>query len=384
MDQNPAALAAACLSAKPFLIMQSIISSANRRVHLVLGSAAATAALALRRGNRWRTPLAITAGVELGKAFGSSSLASAAASQSDAAPELTHSGVVDGILMRWEEHGSRSSDSVPVVLVHGLPTSPRVWRYVIPRVVRDGVHCLAWEQVGFGWSLAEGLGRDISIPKQAEYLHAWLRHLGIARAIFVAHDYGGGVLQHFLIAHPEMCRGVVLTDCVAYDNWPVAAVRMARSMSHLIEQLPPALVKPFFLAAVFNLGHDNSERSAESAALHWQPYNRPIGPKAFAHQLRHFDARDTLTVAHELPRLNLNVPIRVVWGEADPLGMPSGEQIATDLGAPLHRIRGGRHFTPEDHPGVIAEAINAVLAKTQVPLSVPLDQAPSTPKGSLP
>jgi pimeloyl-ACP methyl ester carboxylesterase len=31
---------------------------------------------------------------------------------------------VNGILMRWEERGEGS----PVVFVHGIPTSPRLWR----------------------------------------------------------------------------------------------------------------------------------------------------------------------------------------------------------------------------------------------------------------
>lgn len=344
--------------------MRPIVGSARRGAHLVLGSAAAAGALMLRRDSRWRIPLALLAGFELGKVFGySSSSVLSATDRSDVAPELVHSAMVDGILMRWEEHGSVSSGSIPVVLLHGLPTNPRVWRYVIPRIMSDGVYCLAWEQVGFGWSMAEGLGRDISILQQAEYLHAWLRHLNIRRAVFVAHDYGGGVLQHFLLAHPEACMGLVLTDCVAYDNWPVSAVRVARSLSDLIEQFPPALVKPFFFAGLLNLGHDDSERAAESAALHWQPYNRRVGPKAFAHQLRHFDARDTLAVAHELPRLNLKVPVHIVWGEEDPLGMASGEQLAMDLRAPLHRIPGGRHFTPEDHPSILAGTIDAVLAE---------------------
>jgi pimeloyl-ACP methyl ester carboxylesterase len=347
--------------------MKAADSSASRAFHLFLGGTAALAATRLDRNSRLRIPLAMAAGLELGRGLGYSSSPATGPSDGDAAPELTRSAVVDGVLMRWEEHGARGVDSIPLVMLHGLPTNPRAWRYVIPRVLRDGVRCLAWEQVGFGWSMAEGLGRDISIPKQAEYLHSWLRHLGITRAVFVAHDYGGGVMQHFLLAHPEMCMGLVLTDCVAYDNWPVVAVRIARSMNRTIEQLPPTLVKPFFLAAVFNLGHDNVERGLESAALHWQPYNRPVGPRAFAHQLRHFDARDTLTVAHELPRLKLDVPIRVVWGEEDPLGMASAEQIAADLGAPLRRIPGGRHFTLEDHPGVIAEAINAVLADVAIP-----------------
>jgi len=35
--------------------------------------------------------------------------------------------------------------------------------------------------------------------------------------------------------------------------------------------------------------------------------------------------------------------------------------LAKDLNAPLHRIDGGKHFTPEDHPDVIAAEINALI-----------------------
>ncbi|MGH2380988.1 MAG: hypothetical protein ACRDG7_07175 [Candidatus Limnocylindria bacterium] len=54
--------------------------------------------------------------------------------------------LVDGISMRWEEHG----DGFPVVLVHGIPTSPALWRHVIPMI--DG-QALAWEMVGYGHSI---------------------------------------------------------------------------------------------------------------------------------------------------------------------------------------------------------------------------------------
>ncbi len=37
---------------------------------------------------------------------------------------------VDGLRMRWEEEG----EGPPVVFIHGIPTSPRLWRHVIPRV----------------------------------------------------------------------------------------------------------------------------------------------------------------------------------------------------------------------------------------------------------
>jgi pimeloyl-ACP methyl ester carboxylesterase len=49
---------------------------------------------------------------------------------------------VEGVRMRWEEEGEGS----PVVFIHGIPTSPRLWRHVVPRV--QGARSLAWEMVG--------------------------------------------------------------------------------------------------------------------------------------------------------------------------------------------------------------------------------------------
>lgn len=68
---------------------------------------------------------------------------------------------VGGVRMRWEERG----EGQPAVFVHGIPTSPRLWRHVIPKV--NGARCLAWEMVGYGASIPEGEGRDISVARQA-------------------------------------------------------------------------------------------------------------------------------------------------------------------------------------------------------------------------
>jgi pimeloyl-ACP methyl ester carboxylesterase len=42
----------------------------------------------------------------------------------------TRTAMIDGIEMRWEEYGT----GTPVVLVHGIPTSPALWRHVVPRL----------------------------------------------------------------------------------------------------------------------------------------------------------------------------------------------------------------------------------------------------------
>lgn len=57
---------------------------------------------------------------------------------------------VNGITTRWEEQGT----GVPLVLVHGIPTCPALWRHVVPRIT--GARCLAFEMTGYGASIPEG------------------------------------------------------------------------------------------------------------------------------------------------------------------------------------------------------------------------------------
>jgi pimeloyl-ACP methyl ester carboxylesterase len=51
-----------------------------------------------------------------------------------------------------------------------------------------------------------------------------------------------------------------------------------------------------------------------------------------------------------------------VWGAKDQFQkIEYGERFARDLNAPLYRIDNGLHFTPEDHPDVIAEQLNLLI-----------------------
>lgn len=69
---------------------------------------------------------------------------------------------------------------------------------------------------------------------------------------------------------------------------------------------------------------------------------------------------DTMDIAARLPQVGL--PAALVWGDADRFQkVEYGERLALDLGAKFTRIRGGRHFTPEDHPEEVAAAINGLL-----------------------
>lgn len=260
-----------------------------------------------------------------------------------------------GLRMRWEEGGAGR----PVVLLHGIPTSPRLWRHVAPELT--GCRALAWEMVGYGRSVSEGIGRDLSLARQAEYLIQWMDAIDVQQAILVGHDLGGGVAQIAAVRFPERIRGLVLVNAVCYDSWPIPSVKILRTLGPLLARSPDALI--YLILAVLSFrGHDQIDRIKESLRIHWRPYAATDASAALARQIRWLDVRDTLAVKDALK--HLQIPASVVWGAADPfLKLRFGERLARDLRAPIDRIPGGKHFVPEDHPARIVAAVERVLAR---------------------
>ncbi len=262
---------------------------------------------------------------------------------------------VTGINMRWEEQG----EGAPVVYVHGIPTSPRLWRHVIPQV--ENARSLAWEMVGYSGSIGEGRDRDISVGKQADYLADWMRALGLDGAVLVGHDLGGGVAQILAVRHPELVRGLVLTNAISYDSWPIPQVKVLRAAAPLVERLPDEVFR-FVYKSFMQGGHVNRQQADAAVTEHFPYYEAEDGAAAFARQVQSLNVQDTLAVSDLIP--GLDVPAHIVWGAADQFQkIGYGYRLAYELGASLDRIEDGKHFTPEDFPGPVAAAVNSVVER---------------------
>ncbi len=264
---------------------------------------------------------------------------------------------VKGIKMSWEESGQ----GYPVIFLHGIPTSPSLWRQVVPAVT--AARSIAWEMVGFGGSIPEGKGRDISIRSQADYFISWMDAAGIDKALLVGHDLGGGVAQIVAVRHPERVTGMVLVNTICYDSWPITQVKLLRAAGSLVERLPEKVFRMIF-HQFMNQGHDRKARVEEAMTIHWSYYADTDGPAAFVRQIRSLDVRDTLAISDKLKDLKL--PVRLVWGAGDHFQkIGYGYRLAHDLHAPLERIEDGKHFVPEDHPEEVAKNINLLLNDIQ-------------------
>ncbi|MCY7364225.1 MAG: alpha/beta fold hydrolase, partial [Frankiaceae bacterium] len=127
----------------------------------------------------------------------------------------TRTATVDGTPIRWLEQGT----GAPVVLVHGIPTSPALWRHVVPLL--PDLRVLAFEMTGYGESIPAGKDRDISVGAQADRLITWIEHLDLGPVTLVGHDLGGGVVHIAAVRRPDLCAGLMITNGIGYDSWPI-------------------------------------------------------------------------------------------------------------------------------------------------------------------
>ncbi len=112
-----------------------------------------------------------------------------------------------------------SSDRPAVVFSHGFPELGYSWRHQLPAVVDAGFRGVAPDQRGYGASSAPQAIEAYDIEALCGDLDDLCESLGIERAVFVGHDWGGAVVWAMPEIHPERVAGVV-GICTPYMAFP--------------------------------------------------------------------------------------------------------------------------------------------------------------------
>jgi pimeloyl-ACP methyl ester carboxylesterase len=129
--------------------------------------------------------------------------------------ELPRRGAEEPITLAVHEAG----DGPAVVLSHGFPELAYSWRHQLPAIAAAGFHAIAPDQRGYGGSSAPRAIEAYRVTDLAGDLVRLLDALGIERAVFVGHDWGGLVVWAMPILHPDRTAGVVGV-CTPYIPFP--------------------------------------------------------------------------------------------------------------------------------------------------------------------
>lgn len=121
-------------------------------------------------------------------------------------PPVKHA-QVNGIDMAYYEVGPRQG--VPIIFCHGFPELAFSWRHQLKACEAAGRWAIAPDQRGYGLTSRPDAVTDYDMEHLTGDLVGLLDHLGVEKAIFCGHDWGGIVVWQMPLMHPERVAGVI-------------------------------------------------------------------------------------------------------------------------------------------------------------------------------
>ena len=258
---------------------------------------------------------------------------------------------------------------LPVVFLHGNPTSSYLWRNVIPLVEPAG-RCLAPDLVGMGDS-GKAPGGAYRFADHARYLEAWFEALGLTGDVtLVVHDWGSALGFDWAHRHPSRVRALVYMEAivrpVSWSEWPETARKIFQAMrtpageemvlekNVFVERILPASVLRGLTEAEMTVYRRPYLEPGESRrpTLTW-PREIPIDGEP-SDVVAIVDGYARWLATSDRPKLFIN---------ADPGVILVGAQRESCRAWPNQRqvTVKGSHFLQEDSPAEIGEAIAAFL-----------------------
>ena len=134
------------------------------------------------------------------------------------APTETHYRTidVDGLEIFYREAGP---EAAPVVLLlHGFPTSSRMFRNLIP-MLADKYRVIAPDYPAFGHSAVPSRSDfNYTHAHLSEVIEALIEKLRVTRFAMYVMDFGGPIGYRLILKHPDRVRGVVVQNTPAFGE----------------------------------------------------------------------------------------------------------------------------------------------------------------------
>ncbi|MDX6433914.1 MAG: haloalkane dehalogenase [Streptosporangiaceae bacterium] len=279
---------------------------------------------------------------------------------------------VNDSFMAYTEVGA---GGVPVVFLHGNPTSSYLWRKVVPQVAGQA-RCLAPDLIGMGASGKPDIG--YSFADHVRYLDAWFEALALAEVLIVGHDWGGALGMDWAARHPGRVRGVALIETflrpMRWEEFPPQGAELFRSFrSPKGEEM--ILQNNLFIE--FNLPRGvTGGLAADDHDVYRAPYPDPASRKPLLVWPREIPIDGEPADVHErmltygrwmadtpqVPKLLMTIEPGV--------GMGSPEMAAwakdTFASVEVESVGPGGHHAPEDQPEAIGSAVARWLRRHEL------------------
>ena len=132
----------------------------------------------------------------------------------------------NGVKLAYYEVGPRKG--IPIIFCHGFPELAFSWRHQLAACQAAGRWAIAPDQRGYGLTSRPGPVEDYDIAKLTGDMVGLLDHLGVEKAIFCGHDWGGIVVWQMPLMHPDRVAGVIGLNTPFMPRSPVDPIEVMR------------------------------------------------------------------------------------------------------------------------------------------------------------
>ena len=261
-----------------------------------------------------------------------------------------------------------------VLLLHGFPTSSRMFRHLIPALA-DRYHVIAPDHIGFGQS-ATPPPTDFTYTFDAltDVTRALLDQLGVTQFSMYVQDYGAPIGWRLALRRPAAVQAIISQSGNAYDDgfvdsfwsglWAYAKSPGPETEAPVRAALGLDAIRWQYLTGV----PERDLVDPDTWVLDHAEVNRPGNAEIQLALFRDYASNPPLYPAvHEYFRSG-QVPLLAIWGNGDEIFAPAGARaFARDLPDAEIHLLGGGHFLLESALDTAVGYVRGFLGRTVGP-----------------
>ena len=266
---------------------------------------------------------------------------------------------VEGLRLHYLQAGPESG--VPVILLHGWPTSAFLWRRVMPPIAEHR-RVIALDLPGFGRS-DKPLDASYSFRFYRRVLDAFFAFLDVEQVGLVVHDLGGPVGLYWAVQAPERIERLAVLNTLVYPDisWAVKAFALSC-------RLPGArglITSQWGLKKALHVGvSDPGGLDREAVDGIQEPFAGGDARKALIKAGIGMHPKGLAEIARKLSTLQF--PVELIYGAEDRI-LPdiarTMQRLKADIPqARLTELSGCGHFLQEERPDEVGRLLAEFFA----------------------
>ncbi|HQR94619.1 MAG TPA: alpha/beta hydrolase, partial [Sediminibacterium sp.] len=218
-----------------------------------------------------------------------------------------------GMNVHYRDEGN-STDSIPIVLIHGTSSSLLTWDSVVDNL-KDKHRIIRMDLPAFGLTGPNPF-KDYSFDYYTHFVDSFLLKLSVNKCIIIGNSLGGGIAWHYALAYPQKVAKLVLVDASGFSSLSKSkgALGFKIAQTPVLNQIVK-FVTPRFLVrkSLEDVYADDSRISDSLVDIYFKMTLREGNRSALIDRMRAGFQNESEKIA------TLKTPTLIIWGEEDQL-----------------------------------------------------------------